>query len=220
MVATPAPAAPEPIAANPVEAAQPPAPVAPPAEVTAAQPVQPVVSEAPSGSFYTPQQDEAFAAVQPQQSSEPVSWTAAEFVAHHKTSSWYLILAAGAALLAVVVWFLFKDLFSSVVVVIVALLFGVYAGRAPRELHYTLDNRGIGIGNKFRSYGEFRSFSVAEDGPAPNIVFMPLKRFGMVATIYYDQANEDAIVNTLSAHLPFAEHVRDPIDALMHRIRF
>jgi hypothetical protein len=149
-----------------------------------------------------------------------ISWTASEFIAHQKSVGWYVILAAVTIVIAGLIYFLTKDLISTIVVVVGALTFGIYAARQPRQLDYHLDNQGVTIGSKYHAYDEFRSFAIVPEGAFSSIIFMPLKRFGQLTTIYLAPADEDKIVQLLSNILPVEEHRHDAIDQLMRRIRF
>jgi hypothetical protein len=155
----------------------------------------------------------------PQAESNSVTWTASEFVAHHKSITWYLLLALGAIVLAAVVWLLTKDTFATAVVIIGALLLGVYATHKPRQLSYALDDQGLTIGGRYHPFAEFRSFTIVPEGAFLSIELSPLKRFATFTTIYFDPADEDRITELLSAHLPFEERISDPIDQLVRRIR-
>jgi hypothetical protein len=149
-----------------------------------------------------------------------ITWTASEFIAHHKTGGWYALLGLGALVGAAVIWLLTKDLMSAAVIIVAALAFGVFAARQPRELTYRLDEYGLTIDQKHYLYREFRSFSVMVEGAIPSIVFMPLKRFAPMTTIYYDPSDEAKIVDLLADRLPHEERKQDPIERLMWRIRF
>jgi len=151
---------------------------------------------------------------------QSVSWTASEFVAHSKTTGWYLSLIVAAAVLAVGVYLLTRDVVSTGVVVLAGLILAVYGSHQPRQLNYVISPKGIGVGDKYYAYEEFRSFSVAPEGAFSSLVFMPLKRFAVPLTIYYAPANEEKIVSIVSDYLPLEDHRPDAIDTLMKRIRF
>jgi hypothetical protein len=157
-------------------------------------------------------------------SSEPteevITWTASEFIAHHKTGSWYVLLLLASCMAAGLIWFMTKDIVSAVVVVFAGAMLATYAARKPRQLSYQLDPAGLTIGDKHLSYNEFRSFSVVPEGAFSSIVFSPLKRFGTLTTIYYDPQDEARIVDAISQRLPHEEHRLDAIDGMMRRIRF
>lgn len=154
------------------------------------------------------------------QNAEPIQWTASEFIAHEKSAGWYGALAIVAALGAGLVYLVTKDGISAIVVLVSALFLGMYAGRQPRQLEYRLDAHGVGIDTKYFHFGEFRSFTIADEGAFSSIVFMPLKRFATTTTIYFAPDDEEKIITMISAHLPLEEHKPDLVDNLMRRIRF
>ena len=158
-------------------------------------------------------------AMQPQE--DAITWTASEYIAHHKSFGWYLLLALVAAVFAALVYFLTGgDKLSAAVVVLVAVVFGIYAAKQPKEQRYAISDAGITIGERTYDFSQFKSFAIAEDGPFPSITFMPLKRFMPAVSIYYDPQDEENIVNALSLFLPVEEHRTDMVDRLMKKIRF
>jgi hypothetical protein len=188
--------------------AQPPAPL-PPA------PIPPAPLQAPEPAPATP-----FAEAAAPVSSDGITWTASEYIAHDKSPGWYGMLALAALVLAAIFYFMTKDPVSPAVVVVSALLLGVYGARKPRQLQYGLGPDGITVGAKHYTYGEFRSFSMVDDGAFSSIVFQPLKRFAPPLTIYFAPEDEDHIVSVLSSSLPLDQHQPDAVDRLMRRIRF
>jgi hypothetical protein len=157
---------------------------------------------------------------QDQNSDSEIYWTASEYIAHEKSAGWYARLGGASLLLALIVLLLTKDKISAIVVLVVAFLFAIVASRQPRELQYGLDPGGVTVGQRYLPYEEFRSFSVVPEGAFLSIVFMPLKRFATITTIYFAPENEDRIVRLLTDRLPFEEHKHDLLEQLMRRIRF
>ena len=149
-----------------------------------------------------------------------VTWTASEFIAHHKSAGWYGLIGLVALIVAATVWLVTKDVFSSVLVYIGVLLLGVYGAHKPRQLTYSLDELGITIGSYHHAFSEFRSFSVVSEDAFASIELVPLRRFAMYTTVYFDPADEDKIIKVLSTHLPKEEPREDLLEQLMHRIRF
>ncbi len=156
----------------------------------------------------------------PEAADNTITWTASEYIAHHKSAKWYALLGLGAFFLAVVIWLLTRDEISAAVVIVGAAFLGIYGARQPRELQYQLNSQALTIDQKEYSLDEFRSFTVDDQQAFANINLMPLKRFGAALTIYFDPADEDEIIQILASRLPIEEHQSDPIDKLMHRIRF
>lgn len=152
---------------------------------------------------------------------QPVSWTASEYIAHSKGLSWYLALGAIVIVLTVLIFFITGgDIFSSVCILILAVIFGVYAGRQPQEQEYVIDENGVSIGKHTYGFDTLKSFSVIDEGAFSSIVFMPMKRFMPLISIYYDPADEDRIIGYLSSIMPMEYRKRDTIDRLMHKIKF
>jgi hypothetical protein len=163
---------------------------------------------------------ESAASSPPNQSSDGVTWTASEFIAHHKSFGWYTLLGLAALVVAAVVWLVAKDIFSAALVFVGVLLLGVYGAHKPRQLTYNFDDQGITIGHMHHTFSEFRSFSVVSEGAFASIELVPLRRFAMYTTIYFDPADEDKIINVLSTHLPMEKPRNDLVEQLMRRVRF
>ncbi|HVS58442.1 MAG TPA: hypothetical protein VHD60_01745 [Candidatus Saccharimonadales bacterium] len=155
-----------------------------------------------------------------QSSDGSIRWTASEFIAHHKTPGWYGLVALSAAVVAAVVYLLTRDKISTGVVLVVALVFVVYAARAPRQIQYSLDEVGLSIGNRYHALDEFRSFFVVQEGAFSSVTFLPMKRFAPLLTIYYDPQDEEKIISLLADRLPMEKRGPDVVDNFMRRIRF
>lgn len=154
------------------------------------------------------------------ETNDSLSWVATEFVAHDKSPSWYMGLLLATLVVAAVVYLLTRDKISTGVVLVVALVFGMYASKKPHQLEYSVDKAGVSVGQKYHVYEEFRSFAIVPEGAFSSIVFMPLKRFATMTTIYYAPQDEDKIIDLLEDRLPLEEHGLDAVDRLMRRIRF
>lgn len=163
---------------------------------------------------------QAPASTLPSSQANSVSWTASEFIDHHKSAGWYFLLSLIALIIAAIVWFITRDIFSSSFVFIGILLLGVYGAHKPRQLTYAVDDLGITIGHMHHTFSEFRSFSVISEGAFSSIELVPLRRFAMYITVYFDPADEDKIIGVLSTHIPIQEPRNDLIEQLMRQIRF
>ncbi|HSW85240.1 MAG TPA: hypothetical protein VLF79_01325 [Candidatus Saccharimonadales bacterium] len=155
-----------------------------------------------------------------EQNTKDITWTASEFVAHDKSAGWYGLLALTTIVLAVAIYLLFHDVISVAVVVFAGLLFGFYAGHQPRQLNYSLNSRGLNIGEKHYNFDHFRWFSIVQEGAFSGVLFMPHKRFAPTITVYYPPEEEDQIMAILTSRLPVENHKADAVDSLMKHIRF
>lgn len=209
----PAPPVPE----QPAQAPLPPAPEPP-------QAVQQVhmdtgVDSQPAWQFNNG--EENYAAQEPALSpTATVSWTASEYVAHDKNAGWYVLVMLAAAAVAGIVYLVTRDLVSPVVVMILGGAFAVFGARQPQVLEYAISNTGVHIGQKQYPYGLFRTFSIIEEDATRSILLMPLQRFNLPISVYYDPADEQQIVEALAAHLPHEDRAVGPIDNFMRKIRF
>lgn len=152
-------------------------------------------------------------------SSNAISWTASEFIAHSKTFGWYAILGLITTAVALLAYFL-ADIITTVIVIVVSILFGYMASRKPRELPYSVDPEGIHVDKKLYPYGNFKSFSIVQEEGIESIWLMPLQRFSPGLSIYFAPQEGQKIVDYLGNQLPFEERKLDALDKFMHRIRF
>ncbi len=154
-------------------------------------------------------------------SDETVSWTASEFIAHHKGAGWYAGLGVAGGLACVLAYLLTQgDKISTAVIALAVVALGVFAARQPRVLDYAVNNQGIQIGTRFYPYGLFKSFSIIEEGGIDSIYLMPLKRFMPAISVYFDPEDGEKIVNVLASHLPHDDRQNDLVDRMMRKIRF
>lgn len=150
-----------------------------------------------------------------------ISWTASEFIAHTKTAGWYLLLALITTASAAIAFFITSgDKLTTGVILIAGLLFGIMAARQPRELPYSLDAKGLQIGEKHYPYSDFKSFSLVQEEGIEAIWLLPLQRFAPGLSIYFSPQDKDNILNILDNYLPVEQRQLDFVDKLMHKIRF
>lgn len=149
-----------------------------------------------------------------------VSWEASEYIHHQKTAGWFLMLGLGTAVLGTVLYLVLKDIFSVVVLVLMAVTIGIFAARPPRTLRYRLSRHSLAIGEKEYPLGDFRSFSLAQEGAILSITFLPTKRFMVPVTVYFAPEDEEKILSVLEASLPHEERQPDVIDRWTSKLRF
>ena len=152
--------------------------------------------------------------------ADTITWTASEYIAHHKSPRWYAMLGLAAVIIALIVWAATRDTISALVVLVGAGVLGGYGARQPRELQYRLDVDSLTIGGKNYDLNAFRSFTVDDQQAIACVNLMPLKRFAPGLSIYFDPSNEDSIIEILALRLPLEDHQPDLLDRLMRHIRF
>lgn len=153
-------------------------------------------------------------------SAQSVSWTASEFIDHHKPAGWYLLFILGLGVLVTGIYLIAKDIISSIVIGFAGFLFIILASHKPREMAYKVDNGGVTIGSKFYSYTHFKSFGVHQEGAISAINLMPLRRFMPELSIYYPPEQENSIVEILADHLPHDQREEHGVDRLLKKLRF
>lgn len=152
--------------------------------------------------------------------TEPVTWTASEYVHHDKGAGWFVLFSLVLLVLVGLIYFLSKDILATVLVGVAGLTFGIFAGRPPRVLTYVIDNGGITIGERRHPFSELKSFTFIEENGLPSLMILPLKRFMPPVTVFFDPKDEDKIIDALALRLPHEDKEPDIVDRLMSRIRF
>lgn len=149
-----------------------------------------------------------------------VNWSASEFVAYKKTAGWYFMILLGLVGISGLIYVLTGDVISTVSTILIGALFLGFASRQPRVLNYQISTKGITVGDRNYAFNTIKSFAVIDEGNLHSIMLIPVQRFMPSVSIYFDPQDEDHIVETLGDFLPHEDRKQDPIDRLMHRIRF
>jgi len=211
--------------ASPSDPQQPAEPVQPAPQPVAAQPPAPELQAEPpvqpdTGWQFTAAESDYNVPAPLPQLRAVINWTASEYVAHDKNMGWYALVVLVSGVVAAVVYFITRDFVSTGVMIVLGLAFAAFGARKPQVLEYSIDAVGIQIGPKHYPFTMFRTFSLLEEDAVHSILLMPLQRFNLPITVYYDPANEDGIIEALSIHLPHEDRRLSPIDNLMRKIRF
>lgn len=155
-----------------------------------------------------------------QTESAEITWTASEFIAYQKNFGWYALMLIAVIGMAGVAFLLLDDYISSISILFIGILFIIFASRKPRVLNYRLDSSGISIGDKMHPFSQFKSFSIIDEGSLRSISLLPLQRFMPAISMYFEPQDESKIIEALANYLPHEDRKQDPIDKLMHKIRF
>jgi len=151
---------------------------------------------------------------------EPVSWTASEYVAHEKASSWYFILYAFGLAVTALVYVLTKDIIATVAILAGCISMSVYAARKPSTKKFTVDETGISVDDLHHPYSKFRSFSVVEEGAIDSIWLKPFKRTSPIVVMYFSPEEEKKIIDVVANFLPHEQRELDAVDRFSKKIRF
>lgn len=151
--------------------------------------------------------------------SSSITWTATEYAHHDRGLGWYILLVLATIGLAAGVYFITKDYFATGAIVALGIIVGVYAIRKPSQVTYELTDDGLKIGQKFFSFGQFRSFSVIRSEGPSYVSLMPLKKLMPPVEAYFAAQDEEKITDLLGKHLPYDEKKVSSIDRLSHKLR-
>lgn len=150
--------------------------------------------------------------------SGAINWEAEEYIVREKTSWWYVgLIVVGLVLSGVAILLQAWTFLAVIVLSVVALI--VYAMRPPRMLRYSLTNKGLSEGDRLYSYDDFKAFGILREGNHFAIVLTPRKRFSPRVTVFFPEAQGEAIVDAFGARLPMEEVKLDMLDKLIKFLR-
>lgn len=146
---------------------------------------------------------------------QPLSWQGHEYVHTEKTPDWYwalgLIAVAGA-----VASLLFNNVLFAVLILFGAFALALFAAREPKEVTFTLTQRGLRVNDVLYPYQSLESFAVDElsKNHIPKLIIESKRMFTPTLIIPLENVEEDHVHDFLLDFLPEEEHV-EPVS---HRI--
>ena len=149
---------------------------------------------------------------------DSVSWDAEEYIVKNHNSWWYVGLAVitiGLSALAI----LFQGWTFLILVILSAITILVYIFRPPRQIHYTLNDKGLTEGDRFHPYSDYRAFGILKEGDNYSAILIPKKRFGIQTKVYFPTGSGEAIVDALGLRLPMEEIKLDVLDKIVNFLR-
>ncbi len=154
-----------------------------------------------------------------QTTDESVDWLASEYIHHDKGALWLVgLITVTLVIIGLAIWagqWIFAGL-----AVLMAITFGVFAFRKPRDVQYHLGSDGLRINSTTYVFNDFKSFGIVEDGAFYSAVLIPTKRFMPATTIYFAPSEGERIVDILGNHLPMQQVQIDWFDTFMRKLRF
>ena len=149
-----------------------------------------------------------------------LSWVSTEFITRSKSSSWYLLATGITVILTILIYLIFRDVISAGVILLAGAGLEVNAARIPKQIEYSLYPHGVAVGQHYFPFEMFRSFSVDHESGLGDVSLLPLKRFGLIKSLYFGLEDESEIMDIISSRLPLEQRAKDYVDELMKRIRF
>lgn len=148
--------------------------------------------------------------------SEPFSWQAVDGIEYSRGTIWYVIFGIVIAGLMALAIFVFKSITFAILLPIMAVATVTLIKHGTSLVNYSVSPKGIYVGDKLYDYSEFRAFGVIQKQDTQSIILLPVKRFGMAVTIYFNREDGEKIVDLIGARLPMQDIKPDPLEKLIH----
>lgn len=155
-----------------------------------------------------------------QPEADVVHWQASEYIHHEKSAVWFTVFGVVVVAMIAIAWLLLKSPSFAVVIVVMAVAVVALTFRPPHTMSYTLSTKGLYINDTLHNFSEFRGFALIQDHGENSIMMLPVRRFQPGITVYFPADKGEEIVDMLGVRLPMEERKLDPIDKLVHMLRF
>jgi len=148
------------------------------------------------------------------------TWKAPEFVYSKKSAKWYVYLVLVTLALLVLYRFISKDIVTPILIILMAFIFGYYGSKKPQTINYSIGPSGVKVGDKEISIDSLKSYSVQDYKDLSVVIFVPVKRFATLVTLYYHPEDEDKVLGFIETVVPFDNRQEDLIDRFSRHIGF
>ncbi|OGF23279.1 hypothetical protein A2Y83_00160 [Candidatus Falkowbacteria bacterium RBG_13_39_14] len=103
-----------------------------------------------------------------------LSWSFPEFTKYERSKRWYITASA------ITILFLFYSVFTfnfllAVIVVMAAMIVLMREKADPRDISFSITERGIEIGEKFYPYRDIKRFSIIYEPPNVKVLYLEFK---------------------------------------------
>lgn len=148
-----------------------------------------------------------------------VRWRAKEFISPDKNVGWYIGLGVVVVAVLLLDIFVMKAWTVSAVFIAIAVALIVMSVRPPREIEYTLGEKGVYVDGQLYRFDDYRAFGVMHDGKENSIQLIPVKRFRPGLSVYFPVESGEQIVAILGQKLPMQELEPDFVDKIVRILR-
>jgi len=155
-----------------------------------------------------------------QSQSKKISWRAPEYHYHEKSSNWFWVL--GIITLAMMLAALILESFLfAILIAISGFTIAMYGARKPSTVTFTLDPRGIFIGEKLYDYESMDHFWIEYIPPHRKELLVALKKkFSHHITIMLGDADPEQARDYLISYIK-EEKIEEPlITSIAHMMKF
>jgi hypothetical protein len=136
---------------------------------------------------------------------EELSWSEYEYAHRPKTVDWFWGLGL-ITLISAGVSIYFSNVLLAAILILGAISIGLFAVRLPKEVLYTINERGVGVGDDFYHYEELESFFIHKQHHEDKLILAPKKFFGSLMVIPIRKYNGDNIKEVLIHKLKEVPH--------------
>jgi len=106
---------------------------------------------------------------------QSIKWTALEYNYTPKNSNWFWLVASG-ALVLIIVSVIMRNFLFGVFVGLAVFVIILSSSKKPRKLIFSIESRGIKIGNNYYPYSELNSFWINYDPPEKKELILKTKK--------------------------------------------
>ena len=148
-----------------------------------------------------------------------ISWNAYEHTYTEKGSEWYWsvgIITVTAAVLAVI----FSNLIFAIFLLVGGFALAIHASKKPNIVEYSINDRGVVIGDRLYPFLELESFWIEHEHHEPHILIKSQKFFMPYLHIPIDEVNPEDVRTVLLKYIAETEHAEPVSLKLLERLGF
>lgn len=152
-----------------------------------------------------------------------ITWAAPEFHYHEKDERWYW--GVGIIALAIIIFALFqKNFLFAIFTAIAAVLVSIWGTRTPKEIAFTLSEKGLDIGGKkFYAYQSLSGFALLPSRDSDvhaEIILRATGRLGGWVKVAIGNDRSEEAKRMLARFLPEIEYEESVADHIARTLRF
>jgi len=148
-----------------------------------------------------------------------IAWNALEHPYREKSADWFWAVGIITVSLAVSA-IIYNNLLLASLIIIGAIALVLQAIKKPRNIHFEINKKGIGVGNTFHPYLTLESFWVEEQTEEPKILLKSKKILLSYIIIPLGGEDPEVIREYLSQYLEEVEHAEPFSQKIMEYLGF
>lgn len=150
---------------------------------------------------------------------DELSWDALEYAQKKRSGDWYWTV--GIITIAIVVTlFFFNNVLLGLVIAIGVFGLLLYSARAPKEVHFEVNQHGVVIDDTLYPYADLESFWISELGETPKLLLKSKKAVMPLIAIPIADVNPDDVADILIEYIPEVEHEESIAEHMLERLGF